>query len=62
MTDAEIVANLFGCPCDFTPIDEEMCATGWCEEMCGSDEQTNAKCWQRYFDLKRKEENEEIHY
>lgn len=55
MTDAEIVANIFGCPCNFSPIDEEMGATVECEDICGSDEQTDAKCWQRYFDLKRKE-------
>ena len=63
MTDAEIVANLFGCPpCEFSPIDEEMDGEE-CERICGSDEQTDAKCWQRYFDLKRKEDkNEEIHY
>ena len=56
MTDAEIIAELFGCPCNYTPIDEEMVATGECEDICGSDEQTDAKCWQRYFDLKRKED------
>ena len=55
MTDAEIIAELFGCPCNYTPIDEEMVATGECEDICGSGEQTDAKCWQRYFDFKRKE-------
>lgn len=59
MTDAEIVAKLFGCPCDFSPMDEEMMATGECEAICGSDEQTDAKCWQRYFDLVRKRKEEE---
>ena len=54
MTDAEIVAELFGSPCDYCPIDEEMFETGECEEICGGPEQTDAKCWQRYFDLKRK--------
>lgn len=57
MTDAEIVANLFSCPpCEFSPIDEEMGGTEECERICGSDEQTDAKCWQRYFDLVRRNE------
>ena len=56
MTDAEIIANIFGCPFNFSPIDEEMFATGECKDICGSDEQTDAKCWQRFFDLKRKED------
>ena len=53
MTNVEIITNIFGCPCNFSPIDEEMSATGECEDICGSDEQTDAACWQRYFDLKR---------
>ena len=56
MTDAEIIANIFGSPCNFSPIDEEMFETGECADICGSDEQTDAKCWQRYFDLKRNKE------
>lgn len=54
MTDAEIVAEIFGCPCNYSPIDEEMCLNCDCEHICGTPEQTDAKCWQRYFDLKRK--------
>ena len=56
MTDAEIIAELFGCPCNYTPIDEEMCASCDCEPLCGTPEQTDAKCWQMYFDIKRKED------
>jgi len=55
MTDAEIIAELFGSPCNYCPIDEEMHINYDCENFCGSDEQTDAKCWQMYFDLKRKE-------
>lgn len=51
---ASIIADLFGYPCNYSPIDEEMVLTGNCEELCGSDKETAAKCWQRYFDLKRK--------
>lgn len=58
MTDAEIIADIFGSPCNFSPIDEEMCATIECEELCGTSEATDAKCWQRYFDLKRKKEEQ----
>ena len=54
MTDAEIIAELFGCPCNYTPIDEEMCANCDCEHLCGTPEQTDAKCWQRYFEYRRK--------
>lgn len=56
MTDAEIIARLFGCPCNFSPVDEELNANYDCEHICGTPEQTDAKCWQRYFELKRKEE------
>lgn len=55
MTDAEIIADLFGSPCNYYPVDEEMASTGECEYICGSPEATDAKCWQRYFDLKKKE-------
>ncbi len=55
MTDAEIIADLFGCPCNYSPIDEEMCLSGECDDICGTSEETDAKCWQRYFDHKRKE-------
>ena len=44
MTDAEIVAELFGSPCNYCPIDEEMHLNYDCENFCGSSEQTDAKC------------------
>lgn len=56
MTDAQIVAEIFGCPCNYCPIDEEMFADGNCEYICGTPEQTDAACWQRYFDLRKKKE------
>lgn len=54
MTDAEIIADCFGCPCDYSPIDEEMneMDNEWCA-VCGK--RTDAECWQRYFNLKREE-------
>lgn len=57
MTAAEIVAGLFGSPCNYYPVDEEMVKNCDCEHFCASSEQTDAKCWQRYFDYKRKEED-----
>ena len=54
MTDAEIIADLFGSPCNYSPVDE-IILTDECENICGSPGVTDAKCWQRYFDLKRKE-------
>lgn len=53
MTDAEIIADLFGSPCDYSPIDEEMNNNEWCVECA---KRTDAECWQRYFDLKRSKE------
>lgn len=55
MSIAKIVSDLFGSPCDYSPIDEEMCMNGQCEEICGSDEQTDVNCWKRYFELKLKQ-------
>lgn len=55
MTEAEIIANFFGPPCDFTPLDSEMTENCDCEHFCGTPEQTDAACWQRYFDFKKKE-------
>ena len=57
MTDAEIIADMFGCPpCNFSPADEEMMTYDdytYCETHCGQPGQNDAACWQRYFDLKR---------
>ena len=57
MTDAEIIADLFGWPCDYSPIDEEMYEMNheWCVECS---KRTKAECWQRYFDLKRREDKQ----
>jgi len=56
MTDAEIIADIFGSPCDYSPIDEEMYKMDneWCAVVCGRC--SFAECWQRYFDLKRRKE------
>ena len=53
MTDAEIVARMFGSPCDynFTHLDVNKICN--CENECGS-EKTPVKCWQKYFDWIKK--------
>lgn len=56
MTDAEIIADMFGPPCNISPADEEVTLNCDCEHFCGSEEQTDAACWKRYLDFKRKEE------
>lgn len=58
MTDAEIIADMFGPPCNFSPADEEMGLNCDCEHFCCSEERTDAACWGRYLDFKIKQENE----
>ena len=52
MTDAEIIADMFGAPCDYNLDLDMLNKICDCENECGS-EQTPAICWQRYFDTKR---------
>ena len=59
MTEAEIIAEIFGEPCNYSPIDEEMSEHCDCEHCCGTPEQTSARCWQRYFDYRKKEEQKD---
>lgn len=56
----EIIAELFGSPCDYSPMDEVMLENEQCEKVCGYDE--NANCWYRYFqyEIKRRKENGSI--
>jgi len=51
--DAEIIAELFGPPCDFSPIDEELVTDDYCEHNCGIGKEIDAKCWLRYLDIRR---------
>lgn len=44
------LAELFECPCNFSPMDEIMWESGKCEDDCG--EISSADCWRRYFDVK----------
>lgn len=53
--ECQIIAEAFGTPCDYSPMDEYMNEKGgeWCEKNCGrvGDEQ----CWRRYIKLKLEE-------
>lgn len=40
------LANAFGCPCNFSPLDEEMWE--FCGDTCQNDE---AECWKRVFKM-----------
>ena len=44
------LAEMFGCPCNFSPMDEIMWESGRCEDDCG--EISEAECWRRYFTVK----------
>ena len=60
MTDAEIIADIFGSPCDYSLVDEfaaDPIENKKCGENCGK--YTDAECWQRYFDLKRRKEDKQ---
>ena len=43
------LAEMFSSPCNFSPMDEMMCATDYCEKNCGKVE--DSKCWEMYFRL-----------
>lgn len=42
------LASLFGCPCNFSPPDEIMLDSEYCEDCCGTIKD-DAECWKRYF-------------
>lgn len=44
---AKILADMFDCPCNFTPLDEEMGA--YCGENCQDDDK---ECWRRVLEKK----------
>ena len=45
----EQLANMFDVPCSFSPIDEIMCATEYCEKNCG--DSRKSECWKVYFEI-----------
>lgn len=44
------LSELFGCPCNFSPMDEIMIEAEGCVEDCG--DVTDSECWRRYFKTK----------
>lgn len=48
---ATMLAKQFGCPCNFSPIDNEMFE--YCQDDCGMD---NVTCWGRVIEKTIKEE------
>ena len=45
----EQLAEMFDVPCQFSPIDEIMCKTEYCEKNCGNGK--GGECWKVYFRL-----------
>lgn len=55
----EELASLFGFPCNFSPPDEIMLDSGYCEDYCGTID-NEAECWKRFFHviIENKKRNE----
>ena len=47
------LAELFGSPCNFSPMDEFMLESGKCQNCCG--DIPESECWKRYFEMKLKQ-------
>lgn len=56
---AQIIAELFDVPCNYSPCEDELHDTGehqeWCDKHCGKC--SPADCWMHYFQI-RYTENE----
>lgn len=46
------LAELFGSPCNYSPMDEIMLQNEECEKVCS--EQTDGECWYKFFVFKLK--------
>ena len=59
---SQITADLWGAPCNYSPLDEEicLCPNTHCDEICGTPEASDAECWKMYFNLKIAELNKEV--
>lgn len=51
----KIIADRFGCICDYSPSDEEM-GDEWCWEHCGTVE--DWVCWKRWVEMMMEKQNE----
>ncbi len=47
------LAELYGSPCNFSPMDDYMLENGQCNNCCG--DIPDKECWKRYFELKLKQ-------
>lgn len=59
---SQITADLWGAPCNYSPLDEEicLCPNTRCDEICGTPEASDARCWEMYFNLKIEELNKKV--
>ena len=46
----EELSELFGSPCNFSPMDDYMLENGGCDDCCG--DIADKECWSRYFQTK----------
>jgi hypothetical protein len=46
----DLLSDTFGCPCNFSPIDEYMMENGGCDDCNGAI--SNEECWRRYIQTK----------
>ena len=51
---AEIVADIFGSPFEYSPLDEDMLENEVCENCCNGSDCNDALCWMKYFEMKSK--------
>lgn len=59
---SQITADLWGAPCNYSPLDEEicLCPNTPCDKICGTPEASDAGCWEMYFKLKIAELNKKV--
>jgi hypothetical protein len=51
---AEIVADIFGSPYEYSPLDEDLLENEVCENCCNGSDCNDALCWLKYFEMKYK--------
>lgn len=51
---AEIVADIFGSPFEYSPLDEDLLENEVCENCCNGSDCNDALCWMKYFEMKYK--------
>lgn len=51
---AELIADIFGSPFEYSPLDEELLENEVCENCCNGSGCNDALCWMKYFEMKYK--------